>query len=125
MTAAALEYIGKRLAGAGIPYAFMRWEDDQFPETYFVGEYLESPTPTRAENGRQISMFILRGYTRGSWLKLEQAKAVIESVLPVTTILPNGNGLCVLYESAMPVPTADHEIKSIKIDFTINEWRVK
>lgn len=125
MTAAALEYIGNRLTGAGIPYAFMRWEDDDFPETYFVGEYLESPTLTREENGRQISTFILRGYTRGSWLSIEQAKETIESVLPVTTILPNGNGLCISYESAMPVPTADHEIKSIKIDFSINEWMVK
>lgn len=125
MNAQALAFIANRLSGAGIPYAFMRWEDEKIPEVYFIGEYLEAPTLTREENGRQTSTFILRGYTRGSWLLLENAKAVIESVLPVTAILPDGSGLCITYESAMPVPTADYEIKSIKIDFNANEWRVK
>lgn len=118
-----LAFIASRLRGAGIPYAFMRWETKP-PETYFVGEYLEAPTPTREENGRQQSTFILRGYTRGTWMQLEEAKSTIESVMPVTAVLPSGAGVCITYASAMPVPTAS-EIKSIKIDFQIDEWKVR
>lgn len=117
-----LAFIASRLKAAGIPYAFIRWEEKP-PDPYFVGEYLEAPTPTREENGRQQSTFILRGYTRGSWMELEEMKSTIERVLPVTAILPSGAGVCITYASGMPVPTAS-AIKSIKIDFQIDEWKV-
>lgn len=125
MTAAALEYIGNRLAGAGIPYAFMRWEDDDFPETYFIGSYIENDTGTTEENGHFKTIFILRGYTRGSWLLLEQTKEKIRKNIPVKDILSDGSAICISYLYGEPAPTADADIKSIKIDLQIDEWRVK
>ena len=124
MTTAALEYIAKRLKAAGIPYAFKDWEGG-IPDYYFVGDYIENPSPTREENGRKTSTFILRGFTRLGWLPLHAAKEVIESKLPVTDILTDGSGICISYSQALPVPTSDPDIKSIKIDFTVDEWMVK
>lgn len=124
MRTTALEYIAKRLKAADIPYAFKDWEES-IPDYYFVGDYIENPTPTREENGRQTSTFILRGFTRLGWLPLHAAKEVIEAKLPVTDILSDGSGICISYSTALPVPTADPDIKSIKIDFTVDEWMVK
>lgn len=122
MTKEALTYIKNRLAAAGIPYSFGEWTGST-DDYYFTGNYLETPTLTREENGRQQSTFILMGYTRKSWMVLEEAKSVIESVLPVCDILPDGSGLCIMYDSATHAPMADGS-KCIKIDFAIDEWRV-
>lgn len=124
MTIAALEYMKNLIESIGIPYDFMRWNKEEVPECYFVGNYLETPSPTREENGYRESTFILRGYTRGDWLLLEQAKAKIEANVAKTAILGDGSGIAVFYESASPVPTGDAELKSIKIDLNIQEWRV-
>ena len=124
MTTAALDYIKNRLQAAGIPYAFKDWEES-IPDYYFVGDYIENPSPTREENGRQTSTFILRGFTRLGWLPLHAAKEVIEAKLPATDILPDRSGICISYSTAIPVPTADPDIKSIKIDFIVDEWMVK
>ena len=58
-------------------------------------------------------------------MRLEQAKAKIESAVPITAILPDGTGIAVFYESGMVVPTGDMQLKSMKIDLTIQEWKVK
>lgn len=89
-----------------------------------MGEYLETPTAARAENGHQESTFILRGFTRGSWLSLENAKATAATALPCKAIFPDGSGIAITYDSATPVPTSDGDIKSIKIDFSVDEWSV-
>jgi hypothetical protein len=126
MSEAAFAYIDQLMQGLGIPYAFMRWndKDNPVPDHYFIGDYIEEPSMTKAENGYQQTTFILRGFTRGSWLLLEQAKAKIESAAMKTAILPNGNGIAIFYESASPVPTGDMELKSIKINLQIQEWKV-
>ena len=59
MTQETLAWLGARLEEAGLPYQFMRWEDEP-PECYFVGEYLESPSMTLEENGYQETTFLLR-----------------------------------------------------------------
>lgn len=125
MSTAALEYLANLFQSIGIPYEFVRWYSEELPDPYFVGEYIETPSMTKEENGFQESTFILRGYTRGTWLGLEQAKEKIEQNVPKTAILPNGNGLAVFYESASIVPTSDADLKSIKINLTIQEWKVK
>lgn len=125
MTIAALEYMKNLLDSIGIPYDFMRWNKTEKPDCYFVGEYIESPSPTREENGYQESTFILRGFTRKDWLLLEQAKAKIEANVAKTAILDDGSGIAVFYDTASPVPTGDAELKSIKINLNIQEWRVK
>lgn len=124
MSKAALEYMQKLMKSIGIPYAFMRWNSGQPPDCYFVGEYIETPSPTREESGFQESTFILRGFTRGDWMLLEEAKAKIEAHVAKTAILDGGSGIAVFYESGSHVPTGDAELKSIKINLNIQEWRV-
>lgn len=128
MTMDALQYVGELLENAGINYQFMRWEVGQTgipPDCYFVGEYMESPSLTLEENGFLESTFVLRGFTRGAWLLLEESKAKIEQAVPKTVILPSGAGIAVFYDSAIVVPTGDDELKSIKINLKIQEWKVK
>jgi hypothetical protein len=125
MSISALQYIADLLQGMGIPYRFMRWEEHPPDEYYTVGEYIESPSMTREENGRQDVTFILRLFTHRDWMTLEQAKAKIENGLPKTAILPDGTGIAVFYESGMVVPTGDMALKSMQINMTIQEWKVK
>lgn len=124
MSIAALAYIASLMQHMGIPYEFMRWQAETPDDFYFVGEYIEAPSPTKEESGKQETTFILRGFTRGSWLLLEQAKAKIEKQCAKTAILSDGSGIAVFYDSATVVPTGDNELKSIKINLTIQEWSV-
>lgn len=123
MSVAALKYVSDLMQSMGLPYAFGRWETRP-PDLYFVGEYIEEASLTKEENGLQTSEFILRGYTRGPWLLLEQAKAKIEKNASQTAILPDGTGIAVFYDYGTTVPTSDAEIKSIKINLEIQEWKV-
>lgn len=124
MSEAALKYMDKLMKSIGIPYEMMEWTSGLLPDGYFVGDYIEEPSPTKEENGYQASTFILRGFTRREWSVLERAKAKLEKHLPRTAILENGSGIAVSYESARPVPTGDGEMKSIKINLKIQEWKV-
>lgn len=124
MSIAAMNYVGGLMDRLGIPYAFMRKNDKAGVDYYFVGEYDEIAMTTREENGRQDTNFILRGFTRKDWLLLEEAKAKIEKNASFTAILPDGTGMAVSYDGATIVPTGDAELKSIKINLTIREWRV-
>ena len=124
MSISALGYIAKLMESIGIPYQFMRWESGIPPDGYFVGEYIESPSLTLEESGFQETTFILRGFTRSTWLVLEQAKEKIEKSIPKTAILEDGSGIAVFYESATVVPTNDADLKSIKINLNIQEWKV-
>jgi len=124
MSISALAYIRNLMGEMGIPYEFMRWNSGAPPDYYFVGEYIESPSLTKEENGFQETTFILRGFTRQNWILLEQAKAKIEANVAKTAILDDGSGIAVFYESASPVATGDAELKSIKINLNIQEWKV-
>lgn len=124
MSITAWAYINSRLNALGINYAFMRWNEKPPDDYYFVGEYTELPSLTKEENGMQETTIILRGYTWKDWLLLEEAKEKIENSLPITTILQNGNGLAVFYDTAMVVPTSVDNFKSIKINLTVQEWKV-
>lgn len=125
MTEEALGYIDNLLSSLGIPYALDEWTEEVPDGCYFSGTYSEIVGSTLEEDGKQESTFILRGFTRGSRLVLEQAKNTIAAgVLNLTDILPNGNGIAISYENAMPVPTYDAEIRSIMINLNIKEWKV-
>ena len=125
MSMAAIKYVGDMMKSLALPYAFMRWIKKVRPDVYFVGEYNEIPSTNADENGRRDVSIILRGYTRKDWELLEEAKAKIERSCAKTVILSDGTGLAVFYDSAMPVPTGEAELKSIKINLTIQVWRVK
>ncbi len=124
MSGAAIKYMDNLMMSIGIPYEMMEWTSGLPPDCYFVGDYIEEPSPTKEESGYQASTFILRGFTRKEWSVLERAKAKLEKHLPRTAILENGSGIAVSYESARPVPTGDGELKSVKINLKIQEWKV-
>lgn len=124
MSIAGLAYVGDLLKSLSIPYRFMEWKGTLPIDYYFVGEYNEVPSLTREENGHCETTFILRGFTRGDWALLEQAREKIERHAAKTAILPDGTGFAVFYDAATVVPTGDSELKSIKINLTIQEWKV-
>lgn len=124
MSKAALAYISSMMESLDIPYAFMEWKEKPPGSYYFVGEYSENAMMTREEDGRQETTLYLRGFTRGDWLLLEEAKEKIENAMGLTAILPDGDGIAVFYDGATVVPTGDAELKSIKINLTIQEWSV-
>ena len=124
MSEAAFAYVAQLMESMEIPYAFGMWNEEPSDGYYFTGDYMEEPSTTKEENGYQATTFILRGFTRKSWLLLEQAKAKIEKSIAKTAILPDGTGIAIFYGSAMPVPTGDAELKSIKINLNIQEWKV-
>ena len=125
MSMNAMKYVSDMMAGLALPYAYMRWTEDTIPDVYFTGEYTEIPATYREENGRRDITVILRGFTRKEWMALEEAKAKIERSCAKTVILPDGTGLAVFYDSGMPVPTGDAQLKSIKINLTIQVWSVR
>lgn len=93
---------------------------------YFVGEYTESETDT--ESGLQESTFLLTGFSRGTWLSLEDAVDSIRSyfnrISGKTVIADNGSAVAVFYSTAMIVPTGDAELKRIQINLDVKEWKV-
>ena len=122
MTQESLAYINTALTNAHINYEFMEWTSDLvYP--YFVGEYSE-PEPIN-EDGMQESTFMITGTTDGTWLSLEEAKAIIERELcNKTAILSNGNGIAVSYSGSLVVPTGNERMKRMQINLLIKEWKV-
>jgi len=122
---AALAFIASSLASANINYEFGVWKSDLvYP--YFVGSYTE--TESMNEDGLQESTFILDGFTRGTWLDLENAKKNIEILFPSIggkhTIVQDGSAVAVFYGNSMNVPTGVAELKRIQINIRILEWKV-
>jgi len=122
MTTESLKYLAGLFAAAGLQYQFCEWQGE-LKDPYFVGEYNETETLTRAENGRQDATFLLTGYA-SSWAALEQARKSLCNKLDISTILPNGNGIAVCYSNALPVPTGNPKLKRIQINLNIIEWMV-
>ena len=125
MSEEALAFLKELLQSMGIPYEFGRWSSGYPPEGYYlVGDYIEHDSPTLEEDGHQEYTFILRGYTRGERLLLQQAKTKIKKHIAKTAILPNGNGIAIFYGTGNRVPTGDGAVKSIKINLSVQEWSV-
>lgn len=123
MRIASMNYLSSLINNTGIPCQYMEWRGT-LPETYWTWEYTESPSMTLKENGYQETTVILRGFTSGDWLRLEEGKETIEKACGRTAILQDGTGVAVSYDSAMVVPTGDAQLKSIKVNLTIQEWKV-
>lgn len=122
MSKGSLKIISENLTNAGINYEFGEWTSDViYP--YFVGEYQETEPMT--EDGLIESTFILTGFSRGSWLDLENAKEIIQRLFSNFTIITeSGSGLAIYYAGALIVPTGDAELKRIEIRLKVNEWMV-
>lgn len=126
MSKAALRIVSDALRKMGLAYGFMTYNGDPGREPYFVGEYNEEAPMN--EDGLQVTAFLLTGFSRGSWLALEDAKERIERYFGMvsgkTVIADNGTGVAVFYERALVIPTDDAELKRIEIYLQIKEWKV-
>lgn len=130
MSAAVLKIISDAMESMGLAYSFMRFdvaEGEEVPDSYFVGEYQE--TPPIDESGLQESAFLLTGFTRKSWLVLENAKEAISAYFNKvgghTVIADNGSAVAIFYSNSLVVPTEDAELKRIEINLDVKEWSVK
>lgn len=125
MSKASLRIIADAMREMGLAYGFMEYAGELvYP--YFVGEYTEQAPTT--EDGLQVTNFMLTGFSRGSWLALEEAREQIAQYFGMvsgkTVIADNGSGVAVFYENALVVPTEDATLKRIQINLHIKEWKV-
>lgn len=125
MSKASLKIIKDSMKALGLNYSFMEWNGEpKYP--YFVGEYQE--TPSLNEDGLQESTFLLTGFSRETWMALENAKEKIESyfnkVGGKTVIADNGSAVAVFYSNSLVIPTGDAELKKIQINLLVKEWKV-
>lgn len=125
MSKASLRIIADAMREMGLAYGCMEYAGDLvYP--YFVGEYTEQAPTT--EDGLQITNFMLTGFSRGSWMALEEAREQIAQYFGMvsgkTVIADNGSGVAVFYENALVVPTEDATLKRIQINLHIKEWKV-
>ena len=121
-----IEVIADAMNDMGLEYDFMeRKSEPVYP--YFTGEYSE--TPPVSEDGMEECTFILNGFSRDTWLSLEEAKNKIKSYFDRTNgrivRTAEGHVVAIFYENGFPVPTGDKELKRIQINLTIKEWSVK
>lgn len=129
MSKQVLKIISDAMTSLGIEYSFVRYSgnaDGKIVYPYFVGEYAETEGFT--EDGLQESTFLLTGFSRESWLDLENAKEKIEKyfnqVSGHTVITDSGSAVAFFYAHSLIVPTGDAELKSIQINLSVKEWKV-
>ena len=110
----------------GLEYEFGEYTKEPIVYPYFVGEYTETEPMT--EDGLQETTFMLSGFSRGTWLTLENAKAKIENyfnkVYGKTVMVDDGSAVAVFYGNSLIVPTGDEELKKIQINLQCKEWKV-
>ena len=126
MTKAGMKIISDAMEALKLNYAFMEWTGKpKYP--YFVGEYQEV-VPIN-EDGMQESTFLLTGFSRESWLALEDAKEAIKEyfnkVSGKTVIAEDGTAVAIFYANSFVVPTGDAELKKIQVNLDVKEWSVK
>lgn len=126
MTKNVLKIIGEAMEALGIEYDFGVYEADTVVYPYFVGEYQE--TEPISESGLQESTFILNGFSRDTWLTLEEAKSKIEKyfnkISGKIVMVDDGSAVAIFYSNALIVPTGDAELKRIQINLHVKEWSV-
>lgn len=126
MSKEVLKIVSDAMESLGIEYSFESYRKKPVVYPYFVGEYTETESFT--EDGLQESTVLLTGFSRGSWLDLEDTKESIENyfnrVSGKTVITESGSGVAIFYANSMIVPTGDAELKSIQINLSVKEWKV-
>lgn len=128
MSIDALEIIKNAMKEMKLTYSFMEYKiksGETLPKTYFIGEYQELE-PTR-EDGEQDDVFILTGFSRDTWISLEEAKSRIKKYFPPvegkTVATESGSVVAFFYLNGFPVHTEDAELKKMQINLTVKEWR--
>lgn len=121
-----LTFIHEQMERLKIPYEFMAWTDEvKYP--YFVGEISEIEPIT--EDGLEEKKFIITGFTRNNWIELMEIQEKIRKAFPPiggkTAVLDDGSGIAVFYDTALPIPTGEADLKKIEIYLTIKLWKVE
>lgn len=126
MSKQVLKIIDQGMTALGLEYGFGEYFGNPVVYPYWVGEYQEVEPNT--EDGLQESTFLLTGFSRGSWLDLENAKERIENyfnkVSGKIVMADNGSAVAIFYASSLIVPTGDAELKKIQINLSVKEWSV-
>lgn len=121
-----LKVVSDGMTELGLEYEFGEYTKKRIVYPYFVGEYTETEPTT--EDGLQETTFMLSGFSRGTWLTLENAKAKIENyfnkVYGKTVMVDDGSAVAVFYGNSLIVPTGDEELKKIQINLQCKEWKV-
>lgn len=121
-----LKVVSEAMTALNLEYGFGVYSGDPVVYPYFVGEYTEEEPMN--EDGLQETTFLLNGFSRDSWLTLENAKERIENyfhkVSGKTVMADDGSAVAVFYANALIVPTGDAELKRIQINLHCKEWSV-
>lgn len=121
-----LKVVSDGMTELGLEYEFGEYTKEPIVYPYFVGEYTETEPMT--EDGLQETTFMLSGFSRGTWLTLENAKAKIENyfnkVYGKTVMVGDGSAVAVFCGNSLIVPTGDEELKKIQINLQCKEWKV-
>ena len=126
MSKRVLKIVSDAMEALGIEYGLGTYDGNPIVYPYFVGEYTETESMT--EDGLQESTFLLTGFSRDSWLTLENAKERIQDyfdkVSGKVVMAEDGSAVAIFYAHALIVPTGDAELKSIQIQLSVKEWSV-
>lgn len=129
MSIETLAMVKDAMGAMGLNYAFMEYKQEPgeaLPGTYFVGEYQELEPMN--EDGEEDTIFILNGFSREKWIKLEEAKEKVREYFPPTegrkAATGSGSVIAIFYVNSLPVPVEDGELKRIQINLTVKEWKV-
>lgn len=121
-----LKVVSDGMTELGLEYELGEYTKEPIVYPYFVGEYTETEPMT--EDGLQETTFMLSGFSRGTWLTLENAKEKIEryfnKVYGKTVMVDDGSAVAVFYGNSLIVPTGDEELKKIQINLQCKEWKV-
>ena len=108
-----------RIAPLNVNYSYgLRKGDAVYP--YWVGEITE--TTHAFEDGSSRGQIRLRGWTRGELSALMEEAERIKQQFTGYTVGVEGFGCAIDYNSLLPVPQADIELKSVEIQFDYKTW---
>ena len=118
-----LKFINEQMNMISVPYEFMEWTSPVvYP--YGVGEVTEDPITT--EDGAEQSTLLLTLFHRGKMIDLLSIKERIKSHFPPVYGLrgqTDGGAIAVFYDSFLPIPSGEADLKKIQINLKINEWK--
>ncbi|RKJ44375.1 hypothetical protein D7X98_12650 [bacterium 1XD8-76] len=130
MSADVLNLIKNAMEALGLKYGFMEYKvnaGEALPATYFVGEYHELESD--GEAGEEDTVFILTGFSREKWIRLEETKEMIKKYFPRNSgrVIAAGSDstVALFYGNSLPLPVEDDELKKMQINLVIKEWKVE
>lgn len=124
-----LSEIKDAMSALGLEYGFELYSGNSNGDIiypYFVGGYTEPESMT--EDGYSECTVMLTGFSRGSALELETARAAIEEYFNRTSgricIQADGSVIIIFYGNAFNIPQNEADLHSIQINLIVKEWSV-